>query len=51
MIVSIKKKAHHQQTKRINYTVLKDGIHPDKDVSRLWLIRLNNFVNRMIKEL
>ena len=50
MILSIKKKKNHEQTKKINYTVLKkDGIHPDKQISLLWLIRINNFANRVNK--
>lgn len=47
MIFRIKKRPHHEQTKKISYTVLKDGIHPDRPVSKLWLIRLNNFVTRL----
>lgn len=49
MIVKIKKKANHTQTRRINYTLLKDGIHPGKDLSQLWLVRINNFVSALNK--
>ena len=47
MIFRIKKRPHHEQTKKISYSVLKDGLHPDRPVSKLWLIRINNFVTRL----
>ena len=49
MIIKIKKRTNHAQTKRIDYSVLKDGIHPDKTISKLWLIRINNFVTSLNK--
>ena len=48
MLFKIKKRSHHSQTKKISYSVLTDGIHPGKDISKLWLIKLNNFVTRLI---
>ena len=49
MFVKIKRKKNHTQTRRINYTLLKDGIHPGKDLSQLWLVRINNFVTALNK--
>lgn len=47
MIIKIKKKKNHKQTKRISYNVLKDGIHPGNDISELWLVRINNFISKL----
>ena len=48
MVFKIKKRSHHNQTKTVTYSVLKDGIHPDRKISKLWLIKLNNFVTKLI---
>lgn len=47
MIIKIKKRTNHAQTKRIDYSVLQDGIHPNKVISKLWLIRINNCVTAL----
>ena len=49
MVFRIKKRANHEQTVKLDYTLLTDGLHPDTEVSLLWLIRINNFVNRVNK--
>ena len=45
MLFKIKKKKNHEQTQLVAYSVLTDGIHPDRDISKLWLVRINNFIN------
>ena len=47
MIMKIKKRKNHKQSKLINYSLLLDGIHPAKNISKLWLIRINNYVSSL----
>lgn len=48
MRFKIKKKKNHSQTYFLSYKVLKkDGIHPDRKISKLWLIRINNFATTL----
>ena len=48
MLFKIKKRSHHSQTKKITYKVLIDGIHPGREISKLWLVKINNYVTRLI---
>ena len=42
-----KKKPRHVQSKRTNYTLLLDGVHPGKMISQLWLLRVKLFSKKM----
>ena len=49
MIFKVKKRSHHKQSHFISYSVLKDGVHPDNKISKLWLIRINNCASTINK--
>ena len=43
MYLFIKRKANQSQTRKINYSLLTDGIHPGKEISHLWQLRIKLF--------
>lgn len=47
MFFNIKRKASQPQTQKINYTLLLDGVHPGKPISKLWLIRVKLFSKKL----
>ena len=47
MLFNIKRKASQAQTRKINFTLLLDGVHPGKPISKLWLIRIKLFCKKL----
>ena len=47
MFIFIKRKAGQVLTQKSNYTLLLDGVHPGKMISKLWLIRIKLFTQKL----
>lgn len=47
MFLYIKRKPNQPQTRKACYMLLLDGIHPGKQISQLWIIRIKLFLRRI----